>query len=75
MRNNDSETELLNWLKNKPSLLQKLEQMRELEASNSPLDAIELELLELVKGLGADSFKRALDKQGKAAVESLVGAY
>ena len=70
MGNETCETELLGWLKNKPELLAKLEQLRELEESDSDLNQIELELLELVKELGADSFKRALAEQSKQAVES-----
>ena len=62
------ESRLLEWLKDKPDLLEKLEQMRRLEQEDSSLDAVELELLELVKGLGADSYRRVLEQKEGAAM-------
>ena len=62
------ESRLLEWLKDKPDLLEKLDQMRRLEQGGGDLDAMELELLELVKGLGADSYRRVLEQKEGAAM-------
>ena len=58
-------TETLTWLEANPELLAKLDRMRRIEANDFDMDVvrIELDMLELVKSIGADSFGRCV--QGK----------
>lgn len=62
----------LEWLKNRPELLKRLEQMRELEGSDPDLDMAELELLELGKGMCGSSLKRILEEKAAAAEEDVL---
>jgi hypothetical protein len=62
-----TDTEMLNWLKSHPDVYEKLKQMRDLEAGDPHLDKAELELLELVKAMGASSFQRILQQKSETA--------
>ena len=68
MDSKPNESKLLEWLKAKPDLVAKLEQMRQLEEADVNLDVVELELLELVKGMGADSYLRVLEQKEATAL-------
>ena len=59
--------EILEWLKGRPELLKRLEQMRELEGSDPDLDMAELELLELGKGMCGSSLRAILQQKSEAA--------
>ena len=68
MEQNHDESKLLKWLKAKPDLVEKLDHMRLLEERDGNLDVVELELLELVKGMGADSYRRVLEQKEATAL-------
>ena len=63
--------ELLTWLDSQPELLAKLNRLQQMEAdgSDTNIDRIELEILELVKSIGASSFGRCVDGKEAGAVE------
>lgn len=64
------------WLREQPELLEKLEQMRQMEedGTDTDFDRIELEMLELVKSMGASSLGRCVEgKQSKAEETSKAG--
>ncbi|NBB81578.1 MAG: hypothetical protein GVY36_19415 [Verrucomicrobia bacterium] len=63
--------ETLAWLRENPQLLEKLEQMRqmELDESETDFDRIELEMLELVKSMGAGSLGRCVQAKESKAVD------
>ena len=62
----------MSWLRGNPELLEKLNRMRRLEADGSAvdIDRLELEMLELVKSMGASSFGRCLQSKENKAFES-----
>lgn len=64
--------ELLVWLREQPELLSKLDQMRRMEADAEDVDfdRIELEMLELVKSMGASSLGRCVQGKEAKAFES-----
>lgn len=53
---------MLDWLKGQPEVYEKLEQMQELEADDPELEKAELDLLELLRSIGAASFGRILQR-------------
>jgi hypothetical protein len=65
--------ETIAWLRENPQLLEKLERIREMEgeSSDTDFDRIELEMLELVKSMGADSLGRCAQSKEDKAVESV----
>lgn len=67
MESKKSSEELMSWLREQPELLSKLDQMRRMEedSEDTDFDRIELEMLELVKSMGASSLGRCV--QGKEA--------
>ena len=67
----DKEKQLLEWVKHKPELFEKLQQMQALEQDGEDidLDGLELELLELVKSMGAQSFGRCVQAREEKAFE------
>jgi hypothetical protein len=69
MESKKSPEELMSWLRDQPELLSKLDQMRRMEedSEDTDFDRIELEMLELVKSMGASSLGRCVQsKEGKA---------
>jgi hypothetical protein len=67
---------VLSWLREHPELLEKLDLMRQMEEDglDSDFDRIELEMLELVKSMGASSLGRCVEaKQSKAQEASKRG--
>lgn len=72
MSNNTENSDLLNWLGEKPELLEKLGRMREIEQDegNGDIERIELEMLELVKSIGAQSFGRCVQAKESKALEA-----
>lgn len=64
------------WLREQPELLEKLDLMRQMEedGSETDFDRIELEMLELVKSMGASSLGRCVEaKHSKAEEASRAG--
>ena len=63
--------ETLTWLEANPELLEKLDCMRRIEADDSDMDVvrIELDMLELVKSIGAESFGRCVQSKEAQAIE------
>ena len=64
-------TETLSWLEANPELLEKLDHMRRMEADDSDMDVvrIELDMLELVKSIGSESFGRCVQSKEAQAIE------
>ena len=71
MSNNTENSDLLNWLGEKPELLEKLGRMREIEQDegNGDIERIELEMLELVKSIGGQSFGGCVQAKESKALE------
>lgn len=68
--------EVMAWLREQPELLEKLDLMRRMEedGSETDFDRIELEMLELVKSMGASSLGRCVEaKQSKAEEAAKAG--
>ena len=65
MENQSDTSGLIEWLSERPELLKQLERMRTMEDSESAFDfdRSELEMLELVKSIGADSFARCIESR------------
>lgn len=63
--------ELMEWIGKQPELLEKLRRMRAIEEDEGrvDIDRIELEMVELVKGIGAASYQRCLQGKESMAVE------
>ena len=64
-------TETLTWLEANPELLEKLDHMRTMEADDSDMDVvrIELDMLELVKSIGSESFGRCVQSKEAQAID------
>lgn len=73
MGKNQNQESTFAWLREHPELLEKLERMREMEAdgSETDFDRIELEMLELVKSMGASSLGRCVQSKEAKAVEAV----
>ena len=71
MTQNTDHSDLLNWLSEQPELLEKLRRMRAIEQDegNGDIERIELEMLELVKSIGAQSFSRCVQAKESKAFE------
>ena len=71
MIKNTDHSDLMNWLGDQPELLDKLHRMREIEQDegNGDIERIELEILELVKSIGARSFGRCVQAKESKAFE------
>ena len=71
MKHTNVPDELLAWLGSQPELLEKLNRLQEMEADglDTNIDRIELDILELVKSIGASSFGRCIDGKEAGAVE------
>ena len=71
MSNYTDHSDILNWLGDKPELLEKLRRLREIEQDeeNGDIERIELELLELMKSIGAQSFGRCVQAKENKAFE------
>jgi hypothetical protein len=75
MGQKQNQEETFAWLREHPELLEKLERMRQMEAdgSQTDFDRMELEMLELVKSMGAGSLGRCVQSKEAKAVESVKG--
>ena len=64
-------TETLSWLEANPELLEKLDRMRRIEADDTDMDVvrIELDMLELVKSIGSESFGRCVQSKEVQAIK------
>lgn len=62
---------LLRWVSTKPELLERLERMRQIEhdEEDGDIERIELEMLELVRSIGAESFGRCVQNKEAKALE------
>jgi hypothetical protein len=71
MTQHTDHSDLINWLSEHPELLEKLHRMREIEhdEGNGDIERIELEILELVKSIGAQSFGRCVQAKESKAFE------
>jgi hypothetical protein len=71
MAQKQNKEETLAWLRENPELLEKLERMRQMESdeTETDFDRIELEMLELVKSMGAGSLGRCVQAKEAKAVD------
>jgi hypothetical protein len=71
MKHKNIPDELLTWLDSQPDLLEKLNRLQQMEADglDTNIDRIELDILELVKSIGASSLGRCVDGKEAGAVE------
>jgi len=71
MAQKQNKEQTLAWLRENPELLDKLERMRQMESdeSETDFDRIELEMLELVKSMGAGSLGRCVQAKESKAVD------
>lgn len=65
--------EVLKWVSEQPELMEALRRFQEMEGDLNieagGVDALELELLEMVKAIGAGQFERCLASKEAAALE------